>query len=306
MPVTYVIENYISEDTLDSVSSEDDSGFYDMENIYNERPSLPLRFEGVGVAAPADPEWICIDMGTASGATQDVTFAAVFNHNLTSSPERFCLKGCVDGCGSGGCDWENNPAWTEDMIGQIIAGTFCSGKYEKIFPNAYKKIDRTQQFYQFEFIDTANPYGYIEVGEAVLGEWCQFGNNVHLQPGRPDGPQFFMGKQETHYGQDWSNYYSYIERFTLTFKNINDIRNMDELQMFLLRVQRYGGKFIIIPDDDSFFGLDMAAEGYVPLCYYVIIENVANYANRLIHGWDKDLREWTIELKTLTTGLRLL
>jgi len=303
MPVTYVIENYIDVDTLDSVSSGGADVFYGMERLYNERPSWPLRFTGKG--SVGDPEWICVDMGTESGATQRVTFAGIFNHNLTATPERFSLKGCTLGCESGGCDWENNPAWEEDMLDRIRSGTFCGGKYEYIFPNSCKKMNRTQQYYQFEFIDTSNDEN-IEIGEAVLGEWCQFGKNVRLQPGRPDGPVFYMGNQETLYGQDWPNYYSYAEGFTLTFKNINDIRNLDELQMFLIRVQRNGGRFIIIPDDDTFYGMDMEAEGYYPLCYYVIIKNMGDYAQRLIHGWDKDLREWAIELKTLTTGLKLI
>lgn len=303
MPVTYVIENYIDVNTLDSVSSEDPSGFYDMERLYNERPSWPLRFTDKGSAG--DPEWICVDMGEE----KRVTFAGIFNHNLTATPERFSLKGAVCGClESAGCDWETlDPvtgyAWEEDMKERIRSRTVC--KHEYIFPNSCEKMDHTQQYYRFDFIDTENDED-IEIGEAVLGEWCQFERNVHLQPGRPDGPSFYMGSQETHYGQDWPAYFSYNEEFTLVFKNINDIRNLDELQVFLIRVQRNGGRFIIIPDDDAFFGLDMDTEEYYPLCYYVIVKNMRDYATRLIHGWDKDLREWTLELKTLTTGLKLL
>ena len=305
MAITYVIENYIDENTLDSVSSEDPSGFYDMERLYNERPSWPLRFEGKGSTGPDAPEWICVNMGEE----KEVTFAGIFNHNLTAIPEAFNLKGCVDGCeGSGACAWDDpggTYAWKEDMLNRIHSGKICDDEYEYIFPNSCKKISRTQWYYRFEFIDTTNPDGHIEIGEAVLGKWCQFGSNVHLQPGRPDGPSFYMGNQETHFGQDWPAYFSYNEEFTLVFKNINDIRNLDELRMFLIRVQKNGGKFIIIPDDDSFFNLNLEDEGYIPLCYYVIIKNLRGYAQRLLHGWDKDLREWTLELKTLTTGLKL-
>jgi len=304
MPVTYVVENYIDVNTLYATSSQE-SPFYTMDHLYNERPSWPLRFTGVGSAG--NPEYICVDFEAQSGLYR-VTFAGIFNHNLTTTPERFSLKGCVTDCqsgGAGGCDWEAAFAWEIDMRSRIRHGSFCGGKYQYIFPNSCVKLDQTIEHYRFEFIDPANPDGYIEIGEAVLGEWCQFGKNVHLQPGRPDGPLFYMGNQETLYGQDWPNYYSYAEGFTLVFKNINDIRNLDELQMFLIRVQRNGGRFIIIPDDDKFYGLDMEAEGYYPLCYYVIIKNMGDYAQRLIHGWDKDLREWTLELKTLTTGLKL-
>jgi len=302
MSIAYVIENYIDVDTLDSVSSQI-SPFYEMYNIYNTRPSLPLRFEGKGSAG--NPEWICIDMGVGSGSTPHITFVGVFNHNLTTSPERFALKGCADGCeslGSGGCDWEAAPAWTIDLRDRILSDGICSDKYTNIFENSCKKIDVTSQYYRLEFIDTANPDEYVEAGEVVLSEWCKFGKNVHLQPGRADGPMFFMGNQKTYYGQDWAAYYSYAEHFTLTFKNINDVNNRDELQLFLIRVQQNGGKFIIIPDDAS----DCYQAGYMARCYYVIIENQSDYAQRLAHGWTRELREWTIELKTLTSGIKLL
>jgi len=277
-----------------NISSEDDSGFYGQENVYNERPSWPLRFSGVGAAGL--PEWICVDMGE----NKLVTFAGIFNHNLTTTPERFSLKGCANECGI--CDWEAAPAWTEDMASRIISNKICANMYEHIFPNSCKGINHTQRYFRFEFIDTANSDGYIEIGEGVLGRRCQFKRDTYLQPGRPDGPLFYMGNQKTLYGQDWSNYYSYAEKFTLTFKNINDVRNQDEVQLFLLRVQRNGGKFIIIPDDN---GNSLYPADYIPRCYYVIIENQADYAQRLIHGWSNELREWSLELKTLTTGLKL-
>ena len=310
MTITYIVENYINENTLHSVSSGGANAFYGMERLYNERPSWPLRFTGVGSTGPDVSEWICVDMGAA----KRVTFAGIFGHNLTArtalTPERFSLKGCDFGCepGSGGCNWDNlDPAeigyaWEEDMLGRILSDKICDDEYEFIFANSCKNINRNQQYYRFEFIDTGNPDGYIEIGEAVLGKRCQFASTVYLQPGRPDGPIFYMGNQQTPYGQDHPNYFSYAERFVLTFKNINDTRTQDELQLFLLRVQRNGGRFIIVPDDEdgSYPG------GYIPRCYYVIIENQRDYATRLVHGWSKELREWSIELKTLTTGLKLI
>ena len=291
MSVTYVIENYIDEDTLDSVSSEAVSGFYNKDRLYNERPSWPLRFSGKGAAG--NPEWICVDMGL----DKQVTFAGIFNHNLTSSPERFSLKGCVDDCVT--CLWEAAPAWEENLIGRILSGKICNDEYEYVFPNSCKKINRTQRYFQFEFIDLSNPDNYIEVGEAVLGKHCKFRSTVYLQPGRPDGPSFYMANQETHFGQDWPAYLSYNEEFSLVFQNINDVNNLDELQIFLIRVQRNGGRFIIIPDDDRSETVNY------PICYYVIVKNKRDFANRLIHGFENDLREWKLELKTLTTGLKL-
>jgi len=288
MSIAYVIENYINVDTLNSVSSHV-SPFYEEQNIYNTRPSLPLRFTGKGTFAL--PEWICVDMG----APKKVTFAGVLNHNLTiAPPEIFDLQGNNTGCGGGGL--------LVNMIDRILSDTICSGRYTDIFENSCSRFDKTFQYYRFRFSDTTNPDGFVEVGEVILSQWCRFGNEVYLQPGRPDGPIFFMDNQKTHYGQDWPAYYSHAEHFTLTFKNINDVNNRDELHSFLIRVQRNGGKFILIPDFDD----DNYQAGYKERCYYVIIENQSNYANRLIHSWTKELREWTIELKTLTSGIKLL
>jgi len=293
MSIAYVIENFINVDTLHSVSSEDPSGFYDKKRLYMERPSWPLRFEGKGSMGPPVPEWICID----HGEDKRITFAGIFNHNLTATPERFCLKGCVSACGV--CDWEAAPAWEEDMRGRILSNTFADHQF--IFPNSHKWIERGQRYQRFEFIDTTNPDGYIEIGEAVLGTKYQFASTVYLQPGRPDGPIFHMGNQQTPYGQDHPNYYSYDERFVLKFMNINDVRIQDEVQMFLIRVQQNGGRFILIPDDE----VGLYPADYIPRCYYVIIENKRDYANRLVHGWSNELREWGINLKTLTMGLKL-
>ena len=292
MSVTYVIENYINVDTLGPVSPEDACGFYNKERLYNERPSWPLRFAGKGAAA--DPEFICVDMKDP----KQVTFAGIFNHNLTSDPERFSLKGCADACAD--CDWETAPAWEEDMKDRILSSKICSDEYEHIFPNSAKKINRTQQYFRFEFIDLSNPDEYIEIGEAVLGKYCKFRSTVYLQPGRPDGPSFYMANQETYYGQDWPAYLSYNEEFSLVFQNINDVNNLDELQIFLIRVQKNGGRFIIIPDDDR------AETVNYPICYYVIVKNKRDFAKRLIHGFENDLREWKLDLKTLTMGIKLL
>lgn len=72
----YVIPNLIDVDTLCCVSSEDP--VYVKEFLYCERPSKPFRFTGIG--APAAPEWICVTLD----GVQPVSFAAIFNHNLTA------------------------------------------------------------------------------------------------------------------------------------------------------------------------------------------------------------------------------
>lgn len=279
MSLIYVTENLVNLDTLCCVSSEDSP--YVKEWLYNVRPSKPLRFEGKGVAPGNVPEWICI----AFAAPQLVTFWGNFKHNFTdlsAGGDELTFKGCADVCeGSGSCDW-NAPDEEIDLSDRIISN----------FRNSYKKVNMTYQYYRQDIIDSLNDYN-LEVGELVLGQWQQFTSDVHLQPGRPDGPKFYKGDQKTHAGQPWFTYYSESETFTLTFMNVQDPAVVDEIHAFLKAVQRAGGTFVIVPDDNY------------PFCYYVYITNVEGYANRLYHG-EKDLREWKIELETLPEGRRLL
>ena len=108
------------------------------------------------------------------------------------------------------------------------------------------------------------------------------------------GPAYYMGHLRTHHGVDWTNYYSDAEFFTLRFKNLNDPCVVDEIHAWLNTIQRAGGKFVIVPDDTK------------PFCYYVVVEKLKDYAERLIYGDCRELREWRLELKTLSQGIVFL
>lgn len=282
--LVYITENLININTLNSVSSQDDSGFYNKENVYNESPSYPIRFETKG--AIGSPEWICVSflVGTR------VTFAGIFGHSLTdlsAAGDELRLKACNLGCqGSGSCDW-NDPLRNINLKPRLLANS------ENLYQRGALRLNHLN--YRFEFIDQNNEFA-IDIGEVVLGVWQEFGTRCYLQPGRPDGPRFFMGRETTHYGQVHINYYSTGEKLELTFKNINDEREVDEIQVFLKQVQENGGRFIIIPDTD------------LRKVYYVYIDNLDGYANRLSYGaiGKEGLREWKINLFTLTVGRRLL
>lgn len=279
----YVTENLIDLASLCCASSEDP--IYPMENLYCERPSKPFRFTGIG--APAAPEWICVTL--ASG--QQVSFVGIFNHNLTAmitAGDELRLKGCDDGCpvsgapSAGICDWDN-PDYELDLQPRLVVN----------FNNLYRKLLKTYISWRLDIIDQANPDGYVEIGEFVLGERRAFSKDVHLQPGRADGPVFNMGNKRTFYGQDWAVYLSDQERLNLRFKNLNDPNTFDEFHHFLRTIQRNAGRFIIVPDEDH------------PLCYYVQVENLSDYSQLLVHG-NQDLREQQIGLITLTKGIKLL
>jgi len=310
MGLIYVLENFINNYSF--LYSYSEHELYVLENLYNERPSWPYRTRGVG--ASGTPEWICVDLGTYSGVQHDVTFVGLFNHNLSTplniaGGDLLTLRGCDEGCPgvSGACDWEQTGICYTDLttMPTDACGDACTGTQPIAdFRNLYHKVDCApgHQYWLLEMIDQNNTDGYIEIGELVLGRWSEFhrgsvsghDNWVRLSPGRADGPEFYMGKQRTHYGQDWVTYYSDSERFELTFTNMNDACVVDEVHAFLRTVQLSGGKFIIVPDDTK------------PFCYYVVIENLRDYADRLIYGGGKELREWRLELKTLTQGIRLL
>jgi len=286
MTMLYSLENFINS-TTDLYSKTEDS-LYVRENLYTERPSYPYRTTAVG--SDVSPEWVCADLGSS----KNVTLVSVFNHNIQYLPTVggvFRLKGCNDAClgESGACDWAAEP---------VLVDLSVADRMIEHFRNTYGVLNSTFQCWLLEFADSTNGDGHIELGEWWLGQWSKFTTadcKVHLQPGRADGPQYFMGVQETHYGQDWHSYYSTTEHFSITLKNINDPDAVDEMHRFLTVVQRdYGGKFVFIPDDAR------------PFCYYVIIKNIADYANRLIYGDKIELREWRLELKTLTEGIKLI
>ena len=219
----YAIQNKITPATICCASSED--ALYVMENVCDVRPSKPFRFAGIG--APAAPEWICFEFGS-DGL---LTLAAIFNHNLTAlsgGNDLLQLKGCNDACdGIFLCNWAA-PDYTLDLKSRLVPN----------FNDLFRRLNQNYPYWRIDAIDETNPDGFIELGEIFLGEYQAFSSNVHLQPGRADGPAFYMANQRTNYGQDWTAYLSESERLELTFKNINDIDVCDEFHLFLSEIGR--------------------------------------------------------------------
>ena len=274
----YVITNLINSDVLDSVSSED--AVYVQENLYNVRPSFPFRFTGVGSAG--NPEWICVEFPIP----RKITFVGLFNTNFIRNhhSDVLTLKGCDTGCGSGGCNWAA-PDFSLDLL----------DSWTPNHRNLYSKLDERRLGWRLDIINSRNPDSYLEIGDYVLGNWKKFSKNVHLQPGRDDGPDFRMGNQRTYFGQDWTNYFSETEQsFTMKFMNTGDPQVVDEFKVFLTAVQSQGGKFILIPDDDT------------PFAYYVVITRMDDFARRILYGLTGEVREWEVDLRTLTEGIILI
>lgn len=308
MQLIYVTTNYLEPLGIGNYTTLSTHATYIATNLANERPSKPYRTTGIG--EEDIPEYICIDLG----GSYVVTFIGIFNHNFTqleAVDDLLTLKACDDGCPgvSGACDWNQSGICFTDLttMPNDPCGT-CSGTQPIAnHKNLWHKVDCSDIDYRYwllEMIDTTNTDGYLEIGELVLGQYAQFprgvldtpnlGAWVRLTPGRIDGPEFFMGKSRTHWGQDWSTYYSECERFELRFTVQNDPCIVDAMQAFLKTVQQNGGRFVVVPDDDK------------PFAYYVIIDNLRDYAERTIYGRTGELREWKLQLKTLTEGVVLL
>lgn len=297
MSLIYLITNYLDGLAIGSYTTKSTHSLYIATNLANERPSLPYRTTGLGTLVA--PEYVCVDLGES----KDVTFAGIFNHNITTSPESLVLKGCASACGI--CNWAA-PGCTIDLTSMPADPCDgCAGSQPVDgFNNIWAKFEQRYRYWRLEMVDTGNSAGYLELGELVLGLLQRFPKGaleipsadswVRLSPGRADGPEFFMRKQRTHYGQDWSTYYSKCERFELKFTNQNDPCVVDAVHKFLKEVQQAGGRFVLVPDDTK------------PFCYYVSIENLRDYADRTVYGRTRELREWRLELKTLTEGVVLL
>ena len=133
----------------------------------------------------------------------------------------------------------------------------------------------------------------LQMGEVVIGSKQSF-NDCYLQSPRSDGPQFFTNSNMTHYGQDWDDYLSTNERMSLTFTKLNDPDNVDAFQTFIENVYENGNRFVLIPDVDR------------PHVYYCKIENTQGFSTLQVIGDAKEMRQWTLEVKTLTRGITLL
>ena len=262
MSLLYVKTNFVNLDSLPNntyVSSEDT--IYTVDNLYNKRPSKPFRFTSKA------NQYIKIEFPNAKA----VTFAAIFGHNLGAGAT-IDLQGSLDDITYVYASFMGGSNWRERDL--------------------FRTFGSTYKYYKLQISDPANS-SMPQIGEFVLGNGNYF-ENAWVQPGRADGPVIHASNNITHYGQDWTNFYSDAEAFSISLKNLNDPSTEDDLQTFLKAVWADNdGKFILVPDHTK------------PHVYYVQIQNRDSYAQREIYGTN-ELRDWRLELKTLTQGITLL
>lgn len=192
---------------------------------------------------------------------------AIFNHNLPNTTTLSLDASNVDG----GWSLVSTPVWREEALYSTFGATL---KWWKLNINAGAVV-------------------VPQIGELFLGQWAAF-ENAFVQPGRSDGPEFYASNNITHYGQEWNAYYSNVDTFTISLKSLTDPSAVDALQTFLKDIwENEDGKFVLIPDHNQ------------PHVYYVQVVNRGGFANREIYGV-KELRDWKLELKSLTNGITLL
>lgn len=285
----YAITNLINDDDTDLYPCSEDM-LYIVENLYNVRPSLPYRTEGIGTTAGCIPEDVCIEFATAVRPT----LVAIFNHlfELEAGGDELYLKACLGGCPyqSGACNWNlppgaGGPDYRLDLSDRLLEN----------HKNLYKIFDAgaAYNYWQLSMIDSGVGRLYLELGELFLGT-VETLSNAYLQPKMAAGPTFFENVNITQYGQIWSNYFGEAKEFSLEIINQDDPAQINELEYFLQRIKRADGKFVIIPDDAF------------KMIYYVHLQNISAFANQIVRSSTKEWKSWKLELRSLTEGVRLV
>lgn len=279
MSILYLTDNLITGTDATLLSSSEDS-LYVLENLSDypnyARPSKPFRTTGIGSAG--NPEYLAVEFDAAKA----VTFFGLFNHNLTALSgvnDALLLKG--SSLAHAAANWAA-PDFSLDLEDRLVSG----------WNDLYKSVSYNSRTYRLEMIDTANAYGYLEVGDFVFGNYTAL-SNARLQPGRRESPVFYRAKNVTPYGQDWNESYSDSVTLDLEIWNANNPAQIDAVRTMLKAIQDAGGHFIIVPDSNAKW------------CYYVALKNDGGFMQSIARGDTAEVSAWTLELETLVKGVCL-
>jgi len=226
MGIKYVTGNLITSATLDSVSSEDASGFYDKENLYNKMQSLPLRFTA------KSGNYVIIDLG----ADTPVTFAGLYNHNLSTGATVCKLKGYLEATGKP-ADGSEVGDYDDDFT--ITAG----------HQNCYLTLSETMRYWALLLTEAGNPSN-LEIGEFILGTHASFTKNF-VYPYK-EVLRYLRGETITQAGQRWLNKKGKFKRFVLDFLGVKDAHLLSEIQAFFEAIDGED-PFVFVPDDAAVY-----------------------------------------------------
>lgn len=202
--MNYIIGNLVTVDTLDSVSGEDASGFYNKENLYNKCQSKPLRFNSKSNCN------VLIDLGSDS----QVKFAGVINHNLIS-PTVFKLKAFLEATGKP-ADCAATADWEDDF--SVISK--C--------PNSFLSFDKTYRYWLL-CITEAGLVNFPQVGEFILQDTIGTFTRNFIWP-YDEIKKYIKSQHTTHYQKKWRTKIAELKSFKLTFEGTEDANLISEVE----------------------------------------------------------------------------
>jgi len=214
----------------------------------------------------ADDEWILLDFGAA----QQLTHVSIFGHDFTAAVDLRIQGNAADAWGA--------PTYNKAMTYQEYS--------------LYYNFNQTFRYFRL-FVDDPTHATYPQIGELFAGQWAEFSNGW-IQPDWAQILNFSVSDEETYFGQKWKYYLSDQKSFEIKIKNANDPQTIDDLETFFRDIGGPAGVWVFIPHDDY------------PFCFLVQIENTDIVNRQIVRGAQGNLNEWTMTVKTLARGIRLL
>ena len=215
MSLYYAVTNLVTEDTLDSVSSEDTT--FVKEFLYNQRQSKPFRF-----TAKSD-NWIKVDLGSAT----QVTIAAILNHNVLSSGT-ITLRAHATDLGTL-ATWQSSASYSTTI-------TIKS-------PSCYEAINQTYRWWHIEF-DNASGEN-VEIGEYFLGTYSTF-TMGYKYPFREKELRTVTENLSVH-GQRWRYKIAEKAYFGVDFDAVTDANLISEIKAFFAEHEN-DTPFVFVPE----------------------------------------------------------
>ena len=223
MALRYVTGNLITSATLDSVSTEDSSGFYNKANIYDKIQSLPWR------STEKSDVYALIDLG----ANTAVTFCGLYRHNLSTGATVSKLKGYLQATGKPSDPPNDAGDYDEDF-------TITSGHQ-----NCYLTLSETMRYWAIILTEAANENN-LEVGQVILSTHATFTKPI-IYP-YTEMIRYLRGETITPSGQRWRNKKGKFKKFVLDFMGITDANLISEIEAFFEAID---GElpFVFVPSD---------------------------------------------------------
>jgi len=200
--IYYSITNLLTDDTLDSVSTE--HTVFVKENLYNQRQSKPFRW-----TAKSNNE-IKINLG---GAAIPVTIIGLMNHNLTKNAIVTLRAALADqgnlAAWQAGFAYEKEMTWNETSM--------------------FEALNQTFQWWHIE-VDDAGNSAFPEFGEFHIGTHSQFTMNYKWP--FEEGANNIITESVTKYKQRWRGRIAKQWMAALDFDAITDANLASEMEAF--------------------------------------------------------------------------